>query len=77
MVSKLEKKIPEFAKPDGASPYDERIKVFDELVVEEETDMLPCELWFVENESVGARTPGQFKFKIKQWMKVQNKADLS
>ena len=76
LVSKLEKKIPEFAKPDDASPYDERIKLlqdcktvdditesFDELVVEEETDMILCELCFVENESAGARTPGQFKFK--------------
>ena len=75
LVSKLEKKIPECAKPDDASPYDERIKLLqdcktvediaessDELVVEEETDMLLCELCFVENESAGARTPGQFKF---------------
>ena len=27
LVSKLEKKIPECAKPDDASPYDERIKL--------------------------------------------------
>ena len=27
LVSELEKKIPEFAKPDDSSPYDERIKL--------------------------------------------------
>ena len=61
LVSKLETKIPDCAKPDDASPYDERIKLlqdcktvediaesFDELGVEEETDMLLCEICFVK-----------------------------
>ena len=35
---------------------------FNELVVEEETGVLLCELCFAEKESLGNKTPGQFKF---------------
>ena len=77
LALKLEKKVPEFAKPDEASPYDERIlslrdcktvgdiiDTFDELVVEQETGLLLCELCFVDKESLGTKTPGQFKIRI-------------
>ena len=75
LASKLEKKIPEFAKPDEVGPYDERInalrdcktvedivETFEELVVEENTGLILCELCFVEKESIGNKKPGQFKF---------------
>ena len=80
LVSKLEKKVPEFAKPDETSPSDERVEllhrcktvddiveIFDELVVEKETDIVFCELCYIEKESVGAKKPGQFKYeKVEQ-----------
>ena len=66
--------MPEFAKPDDVIPYDERtnslyecktvqdiIETFDELVFEEESESLLCELCFVEKESHGPIAPGQFK----------------
>ena len=73
MALKLQKKIPEFAKPDDVDPSDERIlelrdcrtveeiiETFDELVLEEETGTLLCEICYVEKESQGSKYPGKF-----------------
>ena len=77
MVSKLQMKIPEFAKPEDVSPLDERIlslrdcrtiediiENFEELVVEEETRSILCELCFVDKEAKGANTPGYFQLAV-------------
>ena len=74
LAAKLQMKVPEFAKPDDVSPFDERIlnlrdcrtieqivEVFDELVYEEDSGSLLCELCFVNKEAEGSRTPGHFK----------------
>ena len=73
LALKLQKKIPEFAKPDDVDPSDERIlelrdcrtveeiiETFDELVLEEETGTLLCEICYVEKESQGSKYPGKF-----------------
>ena len=77
LSSKLEMKIPEFAKPDDVQPIDDRIvnlrdcktigdilETFEELVFEEETGTLLCELCFVDKESQGSKSPGQFNINI-------------
>ena len=74
LAAKMQMKVPEFAKPDDVSPFDERIlnlrdcrtieqivDVFDELVYEEDSGSLLCELCFVNKEAEGSRTPGHFK----------------
>ena len=73
LASKLELRLPEFAKPDDVQPIDERIvnlrdcrtvkdilETFEELVFEEETETVLCELCYVDKESKGANNPGQF-----------------
>ena len=77
LTAKLENKIPEFAQPEEVNLYDERIKAlrdcktideitetFTELVVEEETGLILCELCFTEKESHGNRNPGQFRIDL-------------
>ena len=75
LENKLKKKIPEYAKPDDVIPEDTRInelngcatmddvlETFEELVYEEQTNIVLCELCYVEKEGEGegARKPGQF-----------------
>ena len=73
MALKLQKKIPEFAKPNDVDPSNERIlelrhyraveeiiEIFDELVWMEETETLLCEICYVEIESQGSNYPGKF-----------------
>ena len=64
LEGKLQKKIPEFAKPHDVDPTNERIlslrdctnvqdiiEEFDELVFEADTGTLLCEICFVDNPS--------------------------
>ena len=79
LESSLKKKVPEFAKPDDVAPSDSRIaeltkcktvedilETFPELVFEEDTNKILCELCFIDKEAEGSRIPGQFDVNIEE-----------